>query len=379
MVKLSLHVGLWLASCNVMKTYRPPRHTDAKPAKTEPKAIKSARVAPDRTVKRNKAETAATTPAVKMEPGRIAKLMARAGVASRREIERMISDGRVALKGRVLDSPALVLPNLDGITVDGRPLAAIEPVRLFRFHKPQGCVTSNFDPDGRRTIFDVLPKGLPRLVTVGRLDFNTEGLLLLTTDGGLARHLELPASGYIRHYRVRVFGTVDPKILEGLKNGVTVEGVYYGPIVARVEAQGPSNAWLQMALTEGKNREIRRICASLGFRVSRLMRVAFGPIGLETLAEGNLEEIASSTLMKLLPPPYGTGTGKEAPVLAKPDKIGKWDKKHAATAAAKPTAERRTAAERKATSFKQLQRDAKAGERTPVKKVFRAKRPKPKA
>lgn len=360
-----------------MKTYRPPRG----PARASVMSSATPSAKQKKTIPQ---DVTTAAPPIKLPPGRIAKLMARAGVASRREVERMISDGRVALKGRVLDSPALVLPSLDGVTVDGKPLASVEPVRVFRFHKPQGCVTSNFDPDGRRTIFDVLPKGLPRLVTVGRLDFNTEGLLLLTTDGGLARHLELPASGYIRHYRVRVFGTVDPKILEGLKNGLTVEGIYYGPVVARVEAQGPSNAWLQMALTEGKNREIRRICASLGFRVSRLMRVAFGPFGLETLAEGAVEEIAPAQLAKLLPPPFGHGTGKEAPVLAKPEKIGKWDKKHAATAAAKPLrAERRTAAERKATSFKQLQRDARATESAAgkplVKKPFRAKRPKPKA
>lgn len=311
------------------------------------------------------ASTAASRPAAplpKVEPGRIAKLLARAGVASRRDIERMIGDGRVKYRGTVLTSPAFVLDSLDGVLVDDKPVASLEPVRLFRFHKPRGCVTSNGDPDGRRTIFDVLPKGLPRLVTVGRLDFNTEGLLLLTNDGGLARHLELPTSGYVRQYRVRVFGAPDPSVLADLQQGVTIDRVHYGPIAARIVSQGASNAWLAFALTEGKNREVRRICAHLGFSVSRLMRVAYGPFILGELPEGAVEEMTAQDVARLLPAPYGRNKRADVPDIVVPDKKT-----------------RRTAAERKATSFKQLQREGRASAATtkPESKTVRKSAAKP--
>ena len=203
----------------------------------------------------------------------------------------MIAEGRVKLNGEVLTTPATVLTSLGGVTVDDKPVAAPEPTRVFRFHKPTGCLTAARDPAGRRTIYDVLPKGLPRLLPVGRLDMNTEGLLLLTTDGGLKRALELPANAVARSYRVRVFGEVTQAMLEALAEGVTVEGVRYGSIDANLERRTGRNGWLQMTLTEGKNREIRRVLEYLGLQVSRLMRVAYGPFPLGDLPAGQVDEI----------------------------------------------------------------------------------------
>ncbi len=245
-----------------------------------------------------RAEAAATAPG-KIAPQRIAKLLARAGVGSRRDIERFIADGRVAINGTVLTTPAHIIASLDGVTFDGRPVAAIEATRLFRFHKPAGFLTTVRDPGGRPTIFDALPPGLPRLVPVGRLDMNTEGLLLLTTDGALKRQLELPANAVARRYRVRAYGEVTQAILEGLIEGIEIDGMRYGPINADIERRTGRNLWLSITLTEGKNREIRRVLEFLGLQVSRLIRVAYGPFELGDLPARAVEEINPQAIDQL--------------------------------------------------------------------------------
>ena len=227
---------------------------------------------------------------------RIAKLLARAGIASRREVERMIAEGRVAKDGVSLDTPATLLPSLHGVTVDGQPVAAPAPARLFLFHKPTGVLTGERDPGGRRTIYDVLPKDLPRLVPVGRLDLNTEGLLLLTTDGELKRQLELPSTGIERAYRARAYGQVTQPQLEALIEGVEVEGVRYGSIDANIERRTGANVWIEMVLTEGKNREVRRVLEHLGLRVGRLIRTRYGPFVLGDLPVGAVGEVRAADL-----------------------------------------------------------------------------------
>jgi 23S rRNA pseudouridine2605 synthase len=222
---------------------------------------------------------------------RVAKALARAGVASRREVERLIGEGRVAVNGRVLDSPAVTVGAGDVLTVDGAVTADAEPTRVFRYHKPVGLLTSHTDPKGRPTVFGALPPGLPRLISVGRLDINSEGLLLLTNDGSLSRSLELPSSGVMRRYRARARGRVTQEKLDGLKDGVVIEGVAYGPIEARLDKakEGPrdapqgANLWISVAITEGKNREVRRVLEHLGLQVNRLIRLAYGPFQLGTL------------------------------------------------------------------------------------------------
>jgi 23S rRNA pseudouridine2605 synthase len=231
------------------------------------------------------------------EPQRIAKLLARAGIASRREIERMIAEGRIALNGKTLETPATLLASLHGVTVDGNPVAAPAPARLFLFHKPPGVLTTERDPAGRRTIYDVLPKDLPRLVPVGRLDLNTEGLLLLTTDGELKRQLELPATGVERSYRARAYGPVTQEQLEELIEGVEIEGMRYGPIDANLERRTGANTWIEMTLTEGKNREVRRVLEHLGLEVSRLIRTRYGPFVLGDLAPGEIGEVRQHDLV----------------------------------------------------------------------------------
>lgn len=232
------------------------------------------------------------------KPGhRIAKLLARAGVASRREIERMIADGRVALDGVVLDTPATILRTLAGVTVDGQPVAAAEATRLFLYHKPTGLLVTEHDPAGRPTIYDRLPPGLPRLVPVGRLDFNTEGLLLLTTDGGLKRQLELPSTGVERAYRARTYGRVSQTQLEDLADGIEIEGMRYGSINANMERRTGANAWIEMILTEGKNREVRRVLEHLELEVSRLIRTRYGPFLLGDLAPGEIGEVKQNDLV----------------------------------------------------------------------------------
>jgi 23S rRNA pseudouridine2605 synthase len=231
---------------------------------------------------------------------RIAKLLARAGLCSRRDAERLIAEGRVSVDGKVLTSPALALSAGHDIRVDGKPIPEAEPARLWRYHKPAGLVTSHRDERGRPTVFERLPPELPRLVSVGRLDLNSEGLLLLTNDGALARALELPARGWLRRYRVRVQGTVDPARLAALEKGITIAGVSYGPIRAALDRQQASNAWLTVSLHEGKNREIRRVMEHLGLMVSRLIRIAYGPFQLGELPRGAIEEVPRRVLREQL-------------------------------------------------------------------------------
>jgi 23S rRNA pseudouridine2605 synthase len=227
---------------------------------------------------------------------RIAKLLARAGIASRREVERMIAEGRIALNGEKLTTPATLLEDLKGVTVDGRPVRPAAATRLFRFYKPQGTITAARDPKGRTTIYDRLPPGLPRLMPVGRLDFMTEGLLLLTNDGELKRQLELPKSGVVRTYRARAFGHVTQAQLESLSEGITIDGVHYGSINANLERRTGRNCWIEMSLTEGKNREVRLVLAHLGLQVSRLIRTAYGPLTLQGLDPGGVEEVGEAEL-----------------------------------------------------------------------------------
>ena len=231
---------------------------------------------------------------------RIAKRLARAGIASRRDAEALIADGRVKVNGVKLTSPALNVTASDRIELDGLEIPPIERTRLFLFHKPGGVVTTNRDPEGRRTVFDVLPKDLPRLMTVGRLDINTEGLLLLTNDGGLARVLELPATGWLRRYRVRVHGKVDEKALAELKHGTAVDGVFYGGIEAALDREQGTNAWLTIGLREGKNREVKNILGALGLDVTRLIRISYGPFQLGELAEGAVQELKGRMLREQL-------------------------------------------------------------------------------
>ena len=223
-------------------------------------------------------------------------MLSRAGLASRRDAEEMVTQGRVAVNGRVINSPALDITSNDVVTVDGKPLPERERTRLFLYHKPRGLMTTHDDPEGRPTVFDNLPEGLPRLISIGRLDFNTEGLLLLTNDGGLARTLELPDTGWLRRYRVRAHGDVTQAQLDELKNGIEVEGVKYGPIEATLERDQGANVWLVFAIREGKNREVRNVCAHLGLEVNRLIRVSYGPFQLGEVPEGQVEEIKSRVL-----------------------------------------------------------------------------------
>jgi 23S rRNA pseudouridine2605 synthase len=225
---------------------------------------------------------------------RIAKLLARAGVASRREVERMILEGRVELNGQKLTTPATLLENLQGVSVDGKAVRPAASTRLFRFYKPQGTLTAAHDPRGRATIYDRLPPGLPRLIPVGRLDFMTEGLLLLTNDGELKRQLELPRTGVIRTYRARAFGHVTQDQLERLAEGITIEGIHYGSINANLERRTGRNCWVEMSLTEGKNREVRKVLAHLGLQVSRLIRTSYGPLTLAGLGPGDVDEVVES-------------------------------------------------------------------------------------
>jgi 23S rRNA pseudouridine2605 synthase len=222
---------------------------------------------------------------------RVAKAIARAGICSRRDAEKMILAGRVAVNGETLTSPARNVGTDDVISVDGKPLAAKEQTRLWRYHKPSGLVTTHKDPEGRPTVFINLPKHLPRVVSVGRLDFNSEGLLLLTNDGELARRLELPASGWQRTYRARLFGKVGQAELDKLATGITMDGVKYGPVIADLERVKGMHAWASVTLKEGKNREVKRVMERLGLKVSRLIRIQYGPFHLGHLAQGAVEEI----------------------------------------------------------------------------------------
>lgn len=233
---------------------------------------------------------------------RISKVMARAGVASRRDIERMIMEGRVTLNGGVLETPVVNVTLADRIEVDGVPIRGIERTRLWLYHKPTGLVTTNADPEGRPTVFDNLPEELPRVMSIGRLDINTEGLLLLTNDGGLARALELPATGWLRRYRVRAHGEIDQDALDKLKDGIAVDGVLYGSIEATLDRTQGSNVWITMGLREGKNREIKNVLGALGLDVNRLIRISYGPFQLGDLPEGHVVEVRGRTLRDQLGP-----------------------------------------------------------------------------
>ncbi len=234
------------------------------------------------------------------EGDRIAKVMARAGLCSRREAEAWIAAGRVSINGATISSPALNVTPRDQIAVDGKPLPKAERTRLFLYHKPRGLVTTHADPEKRPTIFEKLPKTLPRVVSVGRLDLNTEGLLLLTNDGGLARVLELPATGWLRRYRVRAHGAITQPQLDALRKGVTVNGVRYGAIEAIVDRLQGANVWLTFAIREGKNREVRNVLEHLGLKVNRLIRISFGPFQLGDLPEGAVEEVRTRHLREQL-------------------------------------------------------------------------------
>lgn len=280
-----------------MTTRRPPRSPSGSaprsaPDRDAPKGRRAARVAaPPRKAK-------ADEPEREDGPQRIAKLLARAGVGSRRDVERMIEEGRIALNGEAIVQPAPLLASLEGLTVDGNPVAKPVSTRLYRFHKPAGCLTAARDPKGRKTIYDLLPKGLPRLMPVGRLDYNTEGLLLLTNDGEFKRQLELPASGVERTYRARAFGDISQAQLEELVMGIEIDGIRYGKIDANLERRTGRNQWIEMTLTEGKNREVRRVLEHLGLQVSRLIRTRYGQFTLEDLDMGQVEIVARDELFQ---------------------------------------------------------------------------------
>ncbi|HLJ71758.1 MAG TPA: pseudouridine synthase [Roseiarcus sp.] len=262
-------------------------------------------------------------PPAKRHPGeRIAKAMARSGLCSRRDAEAWIAAGRVSVNGEALTSPAFNVTERDDIRVDGAPLARRERTRLFLFHKPRGLVTTARDPEGRPTIFDALPENAPRLVAVGRLDINTEGLLLLTNDGGLARILELPATGWLRRYRVRAHGAVEQAALDRLAEGVTIDGVAYAGIEAKLDRAQGANVWLTMGLREGKNREIKRVLEHLGLSVNRLIRVSFGPFQLGELEEGALAELPTRIVREQIGPRLAREAGADfdAPLREKPTK-----------------------------------------------------------
>jgi 23S rRNA pseudouridine2605 synthase len=245
----------------------------------------------------------------RLEGERVAKVLARAGVASRRDVERLIAEGRVAINGRLLETPAAKVGPNDILTVDGVVAADAEPTRLWRYHKPVGLMTTHKDPKGRPTVFENLPDGLPRVISIGRLDLNSEGLLLLTNDGALARALERPQTGLVRRYRARAYGAAEPAKLEALKAGTVIEGVAYGPIEARIDKaksvragglKEAANLWITVSLAEGKNREVRRVLESVGLKVNRLIRLSYGPFALGALERGAAEEVGPRVIRELL-------------------------------------------------------------------------------
>ena len=241
---------------------------------------------------------------------RIAKVIARAGLCSRREAERWINDGRVRVDGKTLDSPALTVAATNVILIDGKPLPQAQETRLWRYHKPTGLVTSHSDPQGRPTVFEKLPPTMVRVISIGRLDLNSEGLLLLTNDGELARRLEMPSTGWVRRYRVRVRGTVEQNKLKSLQNGVTVDGINYSSIEAALDSETRTNAWLTVALTEGKNQEIRKVMEHLDLSVNRLIRLSYGPFQLGKLERGQVDEVPGKILRNQMKEDGPKATGK---------------------------------------------------------------------
>lgn len=287
---------------------------DRPPPRWKARSTEKRAVTPDATQK--PAAHAVDRPAGSGRPTetmRVAKAMARAGLCSRREAERWISEGRVKVNGETISSPALDVGPRDRIAVDGTLMPDAEPARLWRYHKPAGLVTTHKDPEGRPTVFDHLPEGLPRVVSIGRLDFNTEGLLLLTNDGELARHLELPSTGWLRKYRVRAFGTVTQAQLDALKEGIEIDGIRYGPIEATLDSTQGRNNWLSIGLREGKNREVRNILGSLELVVNRLIRISYGPFQLLDLEEGKAESVKRRVLADQLGPELAKQFNLDAP------------------------------------------------------------------
>lgn len=299
-----------------------PRQDDRKPGPRKPFAQGAAKGPP----KGGKPGSKPAAPAEPKRTERIAKAMARAGIASRREVERLIGLGRVAVNGKILDTPATLVTREDVITVDGKPISAAQATRVWRYHKPSGLVTSHGDPQGRPTVFDALPSSLPRVISVGRLDLNTEGLLILTNDGELSRALELPSTELVRQYRARARGRVTQAQLDTLKDGVTVDGVRYGPVEATLDKAKPTaegekasaNLWISVSITEGKNREVRKVLEHLGLTVNRLIRLAYGPFQLGTLPVGAVEEVGPRVIREMLgqhirPENLPTGNTVETP------------------------------------------------------------------
>jgi 23S rRNA pseudouridine2605 synthase len=292
---------------------------------------------------------------------RIAKVIARAGLASRREAEAFIAAGRVKVNGAVISSPALNVTPDDSVTVDGEPLPQRERTRLFLYHKPRGLVTTQSDPQGRPTIFAALPKNLPRLMSVGRLDMNTEGLLLLTNDGGLARVLELPATGWLRRYRVRAHGRVQQARLDQLRHGITIDGIRYGSIEAALEREQGANLWLIFAMREGKNREVKNVLGHLGLAVNRLIRVSFGPFQLGDLPEGAVTEVRTRHLREQL--------GERVAAIAGADFSGPISA-HAPSQAEARGPQTRTSGDREPRTTRPVDREHDRG-RQPAKAVWR--------
>lgn len=231
---------------------------------------------------------------------RIAKVVARAGICSRRDAERYIEQGRISVNNQVLKTPATLVNPGDVITVDGKPIPEKEKTRVWRYHKPAGLVTSHKDNEGRKTVFEALPSELPRVISIGRLDLNSEGLLLLTNDGGFARQMEMPSAGWVRRYRVRIHGEMTPEIISKLEKGVTVEGIKYGSAQVKIDKKQGTNSWITVSLKEGKNREVRKLMEFFGFQVTRLIRTSYGPFQLGNLTPGQVDEITGKALLEQL-------------------------------------------------------------------------------